>query len=47
MTSALPACAGVFMRAHCPHPRLFEEEYKRSNRNRGTKVVCSRRQASA
>ncbi|KAE9020455.1 hypothetical protein PF011_g5399, partial [Phytophthora fragariae] len=29
MTSALPACAGVFMRAHCPHPRLFEEEYKR------------------
>ncbi|KAE8965909.1 hypothetical protein PF011_g28121, partial [Phytophthora fragariae] len=30
---------GVFMRAHCPHPRLFEEEYKRSNRNRGTKIL--------
>ncbi|EGZ22805.1 hypothetical protein PHYSODRAFT_480336 [Phytophthora sojae] len=29
MTSPLPACAGVFMRAHCPHARLFEEEYKR------------------
>ncbi|KAG7380871.1 hypothetical protein PHYPSEUDO_006706 [Phytophthora pseudosyringae] len=29
MASALPACAGVFARAHCPHPRLFEEEYKR------------------
>ncbi|KAG6622823.1 uncharacterized protein IUM83_09258 [Phytophthora cinnamomi] len=39
MTSALPACAGAFTRAHCPHPRLFEEEYKRSNRNRGTKIL--------
>ncbi|KAG2766490.1 hypothetical protein PC129_g12142 [Phytophthora cactorum] len=39
MTNTLPACTGVFMRAHCPHPRLFEEEYKRSNRNRGTKIL--------
>ncbi|KAF4148129.1 hypothetical protein GN958_ATG02677 [Phytophthora infestans] len=39
MTNTLPACTGVFMRSHCPHPRLFEEEYKRSNRNRGTKHV--------
>ncbi|ETL28668.1 hypothetical protein, variant 1 [Phytophthora nicotianae] len=39
MTNSLPACTGVFMRAHCPHPRLFEEEYKRSNRNRGTKIL--------
>ncbi|EEY53666.1 uncharacterized protein PITG_19840 [Phytophthora infestans T30-4] len=30
MTNTLPACTGVFMRSHCPHPRLFEEEYKRS-----------------
>ncbi|KAL4175011.1 hypothetical protein KRP22_006939 [Phytophthora ramorum] len=39
MTTALPACEGVFMRALCPHPQLFEEEYKRSNRNRGTKIL--------
>ncbi|CEG41092.1 uncharacterized protein PHALS_11259 [Plasmopara halstedii] len=39
MTNALPACSGVFLRANCPHPRLFKEKYTRSNRNRGTKIL--------
>ncbi|KAL7680264.1 hypothetical protein Plhal304r1_c067g0154761 [Plasmopara halstedii] len=29
MTNALPACSGVFLRANCPHPRLFKEKYTR------------------
>ncbi|OWZ23008.1 hypothetical protein PHMEG_0002186 [Phytophthora megakarya] len=29
MTHPLPACTGFFMRSHCTHPQLFEEEYKR------------------
>ncbi|KAG1707034.1 hypothetical protein DVH05_026230 [Phytophthora capsici] len=39
MATALPACTGVFVRTHCSHARLFEEEYKRSYCGSSLEVV--------
>ncbi|TMW61792.1 hypothetical protein Poli38472_010855 [Pythium oligandrum] len=39
MATALPTCSGVWFRLHCRHQQLFQKEYKRSNRNRGTKIL--------